>query len=455
VRKKGKTTRLLEILEEKLKTYSPREIAYVSFTREGAYQGKYRAMAKFNCADEDFPFFRTLHSLAFREMNANPNMMMNKKHYKMFSDQMGMKFTGYYTEELRNNDDRYLFYNQLHRNNPRIAQQYLYDLDIRLLEFVSKQYKTFRKDFHLLDFTDLIEVFNKNNQSIPVRIAIIDEAQDLTTLQWEMVWIAFRDCEEVIFAGDDDQAIYEWSGADVNAFLNLPAKMEILRTSYRLPEIIIEQAKKITALIENRVSKDYHGIDGKEGLFTRLAHIEELRGTLRTSNETWMFLSRNHWFLKEVEEFIRSLGLVYNKNGTPSVKKNHIKIINQFEQARKLRNVPPSIIPHLKEGFSFNTPWYDNLNWEEDEITYYRDLIKNKSDINKCNIRINTIHSVKGAEADNVVVLTDVTRQVHVNIRNNPDSEYRVLYVGCTRSKKRLFLVENYTRYAYERFYFI
>ena len=94
-------------------------------------------------------------------------------------------------------------------------------------------------------------------------------------------------------------------------------------------------------------------------------------------------------------------------------------------------------------------PWYDNFNWEEDELKYYRDLIRTKVDIHSCNIRINTIHSVKGAEADNVVLLMDITKQIYTNLHNNPDSEYRVLYVACTRTRKNLFIVESQSTYEY------
>ena len=62
----GKTSYLLDILEKELQVVSPKEIAYVSFTREGAYQGRDRAIKKFGYAEKLFPYFRTLNSLAFK-----------------------------------------------------------------------------------------------------------------------------------------------------------------------------------------------------------------------------------------------------------------------------------------------------------------------------------------------------------------------------------------------------
>ena len=43
----GKTYYLLNLLEDLLKTYKPHEIAFVSFTRKGAYEGRNKAMERF------------------------------------------------------------------------------------------------------------------------------------------------------------------------------------------------------------------------------------------------------------------------------------------------------------------------------------------------------------------------------------------------------------------------
>ena len=61
-------------------------------------------------------------------------------------------------------------------------------------------------------------------------------------------------------------------------------------------------------------------------------------------------------------------------------------------------------------------------------------------------IRISTIHAAKGAEADNVILFTDITHKVFNNYQRDPDDETRVFYVGMTRAKKRLYLIEPTTR---------
>ena len=54
---------------------------------------------------------------------------------------------------------------------------------------------------------------------------MVDEAQDLTPLQWDMVVKIASAVDRVYIAGDDDQAIYEWNGADVNLFQTFPGKV--------------------------------------------------------------------------------------------------------------------------------------------------------------------------------------------------------------------------------------
>jgi superfamily I DNA/RNA helicase len=56
-------------------------------------------------------------------------------------------------------------------------------------------------------------------------------------------------------------------------------------------------------------------------------------------------------------------------------------------------------------------------------------------------ISLSTIHGVKGGEQDNVVLLTDLSRNTQVNYEKNPDDENRLFYVGATRAKHHLHIV--------------
>lgn len=444
----GKTTYLLELLKGLLKKYKPVEIAYVSYTKKGSYEGRDRALKKFNYNERDFPYFRTLHSIAFRQLNISRMNMINKSYYKTFSDKMGMKFTGFYTEEFKNDDDKYLFFDILHRNNSKAASKYLYDMDTYKLRFIRHNYDRFKKHMNIYDYTDLLEKYITEGRTLPVKIAIIDEAQDLTTLQWKMIWKAFSGCEDIFIAGDDDQAIYEWSGADVNYFLSVNGNVSTLRKSYRLPENILQFSKNITELIEHRVEKEFHGTE-KTGQLNFISELDELN---INKNESYLMLARNNWFLQEYEKWCMDNCLVYTKRGISSVSDRDISAIREysnFKMVRDEKHMSITLRARLKKNYNIDLEWYDNFDLPKEKIIYYKNLLRNKIDLSKSNIEIGTIHSVKGGEADNVILMTDVTKNVRKNIENNPDSEHRVFYVGITRTRKNLFILNSRSKNEY------
>jgi superfamily I DNA/RNA helicase len=63
-------------------------------------------------------------------------------------------------------------------------------------------------------------------------------------------------------------------------------------------------------------------------------------------------------------------------------------------------------------------------------------------------ITLSTIHAAKGGEADNVLILPDITKSAVDNNDINPDELHRLFYVAVTRAKKSLHILEpkNYER---------
>jgi len=60
----------------------------------------------------------------------------------------------------------------------------------------------------------------------------------------------------------------------------------------------------------------------------------------------------------------------------------------------------------------------------------------------KPRIELSTIHAAKGGEATNVVLLTDLTENTMRSYEKNPDDENRLFYVGATRTKENLHIIE-------------
>ena len=75
---------------------------------------------------------------------------------------------------------------------------------------------------------------------------------------------------------------------------------------------------------------------------------------------------------------------------------------------------------------------------------YINAALRRQKDFNVSkNIKLSTIHAAKGGEADNVMVLTDLPKKVDDNYFLQQDDERRVFYVGVTRAKKSLHIIES------------
>ena len=99
--------------------------------------------------------------------------------------------------------------------------------------------------------------------------------------------------------------------------------------------------------------------------------------------------------------------------------------------------------------------WNDVLTLiNEDVIWYIRKCERRGQDINSIpKIKILTIHGSKGGEADNVVLLSELSRKSYTSLLKNGDDERRVFYTGITRTKKNLFLVRSSNDYEYSEMF--
>jgi DNA helicase-2/ATP-dependent DNA helicase PcrA len=101
-------------------------------------------------------------------------------------------------------------------------------------------------------------------------------------------------------------------------------------------------------------------------------------------------------------------------------------------------------------GLQTQDVWYkafDGLDTETEN--YIRNMLANKEKITQTpRITLSTIHGAKGGEADNVLLLPDITKSAADHDDINPDELHRLFYVAVTRAKKSLHILEpkNYDR---------
>lgn len=103
-----------------------------------------------------------------------------------------------------------------------------------------------------------------------VRHLLVDEYQDVNTVQEELIKRLRRNCETVFVVGDDDQSIYGWRGADVGNILNFPvrypdASTHTLSFNFRSTKQIVTAANELAKaeLRPNRLEKQPDAADPK------------------------------------------------------------------------------------------------------------------------------------------------------------------------------------------------
>ena len=129
--------------------------------------------------------------------------------------------------------------------------------DIGVAEKIDEALTQYKKDTGIIEFYDMIGLFTdkiKTKDSL-YDIIFLDEAQDLNALQWDMFFELEKLATRSYIAGDDDQAIFSWAGADVKKFLSLKGDRKILPQSYRIPRNVHKVAKNIVERIKNRYVK--------------------------------------------------------------------------------------------------------------------------------------------------------------------------------------------------------
>lgn len=444
----GKTYRLIQEVGELLEVYHPGDIAFVSFTRRGAIEGFTRAKNTFGYKPEDFKFFRTIHSLCYRVCKGNGEVLQ-PKHARLFE-----KNTGFTLEPVKEEDSYYKAvdyasaYNII-RNNPALKESILEYVNVKQYDKFVKSYEEFKSKYNVMDFTDLLVRYVEDGEPLSVSAAIIDEAQDLTPLQWRVVTKMFSGAKDLILAGDDDQAVFSWAGADVDQFLSYTQDHEVLEQSYRMPRAVYNYATRITSDILVRKSKLFRPRDA-DGILdvTDRAYVNP--------EESSLILSRTNAALEPVVQELRLIGEPYELHGVPSIDSKVLHAIQRFIawNAGELKKSKLMVYSsYFKDDPTRYCDWRDCIKLQPEEAEYYGAVLSNErpeSELLQPKLRIDTIHSAKGAEADHVYLMLDMPRLAMLTMQNTPDFENRVYYVGATRAREHLTLCLSNSKYSYK-----
>ena len=495
----GKTERLMQLIEENISAgVAPTDIVFVSFSKKSIEEARDRAMTRFNLNPAQLARFRTLHSTGFVGLGMSYGDVLSGPDYKELGRMLGEEFNMNVRPEdgvlIPTDLKRGSKYIQIidrarYRMIPLEEEWKDHDTD-NLSLFKAKQIRDqvaeYKAKLGKIDYVDMIELYNDIAEPQPCHLLIVDEAQDLTPLQWAMVQKMAACAYDVWIAGDDDQAIHRWTGVDVAQFIGMSPKKVILEQSYRLPKKVFEVAERIVTRIKDRVPKTYRPTD-EEGSVRWHYDLD----SVPLDRGSWTVMARTNALVSELAKQVFQMGYYYSVKGSPVITAAQARGVHtwralcaghrvELPAIKELYEIVPkqgdravvrrgasklldSVAPDgtlsmvdlereyglLPQGDILETPdAFDVLNLGRDLSLYLRHVEASGEDITAPpRIKLSTFHAMKGGEDDNCVVCLATTKTCEES--RYPDDEHRAFYVGVSRAKKELHIVETNKKYRY------
>jgi len=452
----GKTHKLISRAKAYIRIGTPLDkIGYFAFTKKAAEVAKKRMPVD----SEKLNYFRTIHSFAYQQLELSDNKVMQPEDYVKIGKELNLRvkyYDKYNKEEIfyLNNDSPYFQmigkamnrdvdikeeYNRNEHNNKEIKWHILKNINENL-----SNYKNVKKK---LDFNDMINELTKKEDLPRFKVIFIDEAQDLSPLQWKLFDKLKQYADDIYLAGDDDQAIFAWAGADVNRFINEPAKEKILKYSKRISKAVQEQSIiPISNIIGLRKLKKYYPRDF-EGKSERINNLD----AVNLHEGKWLILTRTISRLVKITKELKKRNLYFKTNkGKSFTVRLYNASVNYNSWCRGLP-LEEKEIKDIKEYIGEDkNKWDKNLDWFDafketnmEEKQYIKNMLENGEDLDsEARIHVSTIHAAKGGEEDNVILCLDIGAKIKKAIKRSQDKhdeEHRVWYVGTTRARNNLY----------------
>jgi superfamily I DNA/RNA helicase len=389
----GKTHYLVKRVQNLLEKTSidSRQVGYFSFTKRAALEAKRRISETLGLPQNQFPFFQTLHSMSFKQLGLNKNLLLNQERMGEFAKWLGLEISNPYwnsytsddTWPVKTNDDHCMFqmnYARITLMPEEKAEWLPWHVHPKIARRNIQSYANYKKAKHLYDYTDMLEQLVEKESYPNLDAIIIDESQDLSPLQWRIVlgMLEHNSSAIVYIGGDDDQAIYEWAGASFETFRDVVQSADkhvILDRSHRVPFVAHAMASYAIRHCRNRIPKSWRPTE-ERGTIKYADSYENIRWDLK---KQYLCLARHNHLLR--------------------------KAVSYFKE----RKLPFSWI-----GDKDSSP-----------------------------IKLSSIHGAKGAQASTVVLDVSMAKASMEGMQSvrGYDAEARVWYTALTRTQHDLILV--------------
>jgi superfamily I DNA/RNA helicase len=497
----GKTYTLIErVLKTKLrKGIQPEKIAFISFTNKAVNTAVDRALSAFpHYSVENFTRFKTLHKYCRRyfkeEIFDIKNCMID----------FALQESILKRSDRRLEDDEFIYKDwslgiydkarNMMEDPIKVFKKESYKKDnIDVFQRKISTYEHYKQN-SFIDFTDMIERAIDEIDFPELDVLILDEAQDFTPLQWSVLYKMAENSKRIYLAGDDDQGIYQWNGADAKYFTTyFPGRKVVLRKTRRFGKAIHHFTEIIRRGILNSEEKEYLPDETKQGSVKRYLNFREIDFNLQG---TWYILGRVNRVVNELRMAAKEAGLYFGDNkGNKSFDRkqwqaikawtaiSNGKVINKADAEmmyKYIRDIEKDAFrtenfwigepdfktynfETLKEWCGLIVPdekknkewwWILRRNFTSRQKIYFIRLLKRygqKQLNDDPTIIIDTIHSVKGGEADHVVLASknDYASDFYRKNKEDQSGERKVYYTGASRAKNSLHILSTDYKYHY------
>jgi DNA helicase-2/ATP-dependent DNA helicase PcrA len=339
-------------------------------------------------------------------------------------------------------------------------------------------WKGYKVSQGVIDYSDMLHEVHKQKLYPNVDVLMVDEHQDLSYIQNKIMNGWGKKVDRLIIAGDPLQSIYGFLGGSPDFFNKFDGVREILPHSYRLPIQIWEYAKEFAAAknmdvpeitAEDKLGKVMHMnyneylsnpkiLEGGEG--NKVYHLIRTNYQAEDIAKTFfengiIFKGLRGWEKKDIDLLnaiikIRNKLTFTNKDVTALnaefkpewISNSTVTSIDDYGEGK---SVSSELIAHLRSPEPFGNPKYSKkVAWMRD-AKFNNAILRHKFPIKEklINTYVMTIHASKGLEADTVFLHTGITTKIKRAMSFDPSEEARVFYVGITRAKRNLVLVQN------------
>jgi DNA helicase II / ATP-dependent DNA helicase PcrA len=340
----GKTFTLTKYLNKELTEYKtdPKRIVYISFSNAAAQEAQRRISDKLY-------HIGTMHSLGSNELGINTNTQLLKgnkwngfKNYSTYCRDLSF--------EARTNEFGYVEYINPHMKIIEYARSRKLDIqeasiqlemyqtvETSLTEQIEEDLKVYKENTGMVEYYDMISQFVEKEKCPLLDVVFLDEAQDLSPLQWDMFFYIESKCSRSYIAGDDDQTIYTFQGADPKIFINLKGNFDPQIKSRRVPKVIHKLAESIFPYMTERLDKKWEPRDA-EGKIYYDAAFEDIDFT----TGEWMVLARTNKMLEPLMEHFYNLNLRFDskiQKLLPSDMLNAYRVWQRLNQSKTCGNI--------------------------------------------------------------------------------------------------------------------